>query len=727
MKRTPLALAVLGALISQPLLADDLSGTKASAEATEVIVVSSSRSEKPLKDVAGSIAVVTAQDLEKQQPVDMSQLFQYEPGVVVTGEAGGAQNIVVRGMGADRVLMIKDGMRMNEGYGANGQNDIVGRGFIDLDLVKQVEVAKGAASSLYGSDALAGIVVFTTKDASDFLQQGESFGGAAKVSYSGLNSGTKSSATLALRAGDFEHLLHVGAGSSEEQENYEGSQQPFDYETDSLLYKAKWNLSETDSLTLMADSWKQETVGTRADGLLGYFRSLAQYGYQIVDENFAGEQEAQSLQLRYQSSAKTALYDQLDVSLYSNQTTQSDVEYGKLDINAPMFGVVEVRHMWETATYEQETQGLLTHAQKKFSSTQTLGFGVDFEQTESLRTEYEFRTVEGTEEPTKDALAHKFPKNEVTRAGAFINDEIKLADGAVVVTPGVRYDWYEMDPNGALKTDGTAFATIDESNLSFNLGALYYINERLSAYAQYGQGFKVPAYDLAYIEHDNSAYGYKVVPSDDLAPEQSDTYELGLRGHLGNFAFEAAIYRSEFSDFLQTALIGTETITVNGHGGPTEQVVETFQYQNIDSVTIEGAEFGVTYYLGEHWSLYANASYQDGKDDRTGDYIRSLSPLSGIVGAEFGTDNFSSNLVLNWAKGMTKVNEGEVETAGFVTLDWLASYQLADAVSLNLAVKNLLDKEYSRYESIAGSHAESDLSSKTEPGRYITASVKFHF
>lgn len=123
-----------------PTIADE----SIKADDLEVIVVSGSRTEKPLKDVAASISVITSDDIEKQVVTDMSQLFLYDPSIQVTGRVGGAQNIQVRGMGSDRILMIKDGMRMNEGYGANGLNDIVGRGFIDTDTLKQVEVAKGA-------------------------------------------------------------------------------------------------------------------------------------------------------------------------------------------------------------------------------------------------------------------------------------------------------------------------------------------------------------------------------------------------------------------------------------------------------------------------------------------------------------------------------------------------------------------------------------------------------
>jgi len=170
-------IAALFALGANAVLAQDVSEEGAEEEAVELdkVVVVGGRVEQSIEDVAGSISVMTSEDIENEMVSDMSQLFRYEPGIDVTGSNGTAQNFVVRGMGADRVMMIKDGMRMNEGYGADGENDVVGRGFIDVDTVKQVEVAKGAASSLYGADALGGIVAFATKDAGDLLGAGDDF------------------------------------------------------------------------------------------------------------------------------------------------------------------------------------------------------------------------------------------------------------------------------------------------------------------------------------------------------------------------------------------------------------------------------------------------------------------------------------------------------------------------------------------------------------------------
>ncbi|MCK8124039.1 TonB-dependent hemoglobin/transferrin/lactoferrin family receptor [Pseudoalteromonas sp. 2CM39R] len=704
-----------------PTIADE----SIKADDLEVIVVSGSRTEKPLKDVAASISVITSDDIEKQVVTDMSQLFLYDPSIQVTGRVGGAQNIQVRGMGSDRILMIKDGMRMNEGYGANGLNDVVGRGFIDTDTLKQVEVAKGAASSLYGSDALGGIVVFTTKDASDYLQDGEQFGGRVKLGYSDLDDQTSLGATLYAQHGNFDHLLSVTARDGEEEQNKHDSNAPFEIDSQSLLYKLKYNINDKDYINFSADLWRQDVNGDSADGLLSYFRGLAQYGYNIATENTQTEKDSDSYRFSYNNNSGNRLWDSAQFNLYYTNNRQDDQEYALLDINAPMFGTVEMRDMWKTGTYEQTTYGLISHASKALNKHHTLGYGIDVETTESLRTVHEYREVEG--KTTKDDTTNKFPKNDTLRAGLFINDEISLLNDKLVVTPGVRFDYYSMDPNGAIKTDGEEYAKIDESNLSFNLGGLYYINDMLSAYAQYGQGFKVPAYDLAYIEHYNqptAEYIYEVLPADDLDPEKSDTFELGLRGHIGDFTVTAAVFHNKFDDFLATELIDRETVF--NDDGSFGYIHDKYQYQNIDSVTIKGAEFSTTYYATDAISVFLNASYQDGKNDETDEYISSINPLSGNLGVSFQGDTFGSDLIVNFAKKMTKVNEGNYETPGYGTVDWLARASFGQA-NLNLAIRNLFDKTYYQHGSLANHSASDSLEGLESSGRSISASISYSF
>ncbi|RYV02551.1 TonB-dependent hemoglobin/transferrin/lactoferrin family receptor [Shewanella sp. OPT22] len=721
-----MALAISTALYSNISLADE--APQSAKEELEVIVVSGTKTEKALKDVSGSISVVTAEDIDKQVITDLSQLFQYDPSVQVTGTDGQAQNIVVRGMGGDRVLIIKDGMRVNEGYGADGLNDIVGRGFIETDNLKQVEVAKGAYSSLYGADALGGIVVFETKDASDYVAEGDTFGGNASIGYASNSKQKNASVTLAHNAGDFEHYINIVKRDGEESQNFDETKKPLDIESTSVFYKAAYELNHKNKLAFSADIWNQDVGALTADGLLGPFRSLANFGYNIVSENAKTEREAQAFQLRFMSHETTALYDYLSVNLYSNHTQQQDIEFGALDINAPMFGVKEKRDMWRTGNYEQQTFGLLTSANKALDDTHVLGFGIDIETTESQRTVRDYREYHRESGDTSTYVTEdKFPKNDTLRVGAYLNDEISLLSDKLIVTPSIRFDYYNMDPNGALKPDGTTkFKSISDNNVSLNLGALYKLNDDVSVYAQYGQGFKVPAYDLAYIEHDNSQYGYKVISSDDLSPEKSDTYEIGLKGSFGDLAVTTALYYNKYDDFLATEVVKIEEVpNPFDPANPSELI--TYQYANIDSVTIKGAELGLTYYFSDELNIFANASYQHGKDDTTGEYLTSISPLSGVAGISYDMENLTSQLIVNWADRMTKVNKGHTVTAGYATVDFQIGYQFSENLALNLSAKNLFDKEYVRFNNVVGHDEGSDLSYNTSPGRNFNAKLVYKF
>jgi len=737
-KRTLIASAITTAIIFTPLsfATPFVSNASPKSKATnnvidaneietdfEVIVISASKTEKALKDVAGSISVITEEELASQVVTDMSQLFKYDPSVQVSGSRGGAQNIIVRGMGGDRVLMIKDGMRMNEGYGADGLNDIVGRGFVETDTLKQVEVAKGAASSLYGSDALGGIVVFTTKDASDYLADGESFSGKIKLGYSSEGKQNSIGTTLAVASGKFEHLLNASMRDGDETQNFDETKPELAIESSSVFYKAKYNINPQDYFSFTADLWQQDTDGNIAYGLLTHFRGLD--GYDILQESNQSKQDNTSFQLRYHSESSTAFYDLLNVSLYSNKTKQVDIEYGQLDINANYgFPLIEIRDMWKTSLYEQSTQGFLSNASVKLNNNHTLGYGLDLEKSRSKRTEVKLYQVAGTPKAGYPQELEKFPTTDVFRAGFFINDEISLLNDQLIITPGARFDHYKMEPNGSTNNDGKAYREFDENHVSLNLGALYKFSDEIAAFVQYGQGFKVPAYDLAYIDHDNSLYGYKIIPSDDLSPEESDTIELGLRGQIDNFFFSTAIYHTQYNEFLATKLVATETV-INRYTQQESQI-NVFQYHNIDAVTIKGIEIAGRYHFNDSISAFANASYQDGKDDETGNYITSITPLSGTTGVVYEKESFSSQLIVNWAKRMTKVNDN-AEVAGYGTIDLMAHYQFNEDLKVNLALSNLTDKKYIRYINAAGHADDSILANMTEAGRSFSATLHYKF
>ena len=314
--------AVLFATGASTAMAQDDAQANESEE-IERIVVTGSRFEQNIEDVAGSISVMTDVDISNQMVTDMSQLFRYEPGVYITGSNGTAQNVIVRGMGADRVMMTKDGMRMNEGYGANGLNDVVGRGFIDMCTVKQVEIAKGAISSLYGADALGGIVAFVTKDASDFLDD-EDFGAEFNAEYDGPSSTTGLCGVGAFRVGNLNTMVSYTDRTGNETQNFTDERQHAEIDSTNLLVKADVVIDSDRTLTFSAEQYEQNVL--RPDSGLPQGDYLGLPGWTINFEESSDVKTNDSYRIRYRANGMGAvLFDNLDANVYLNETEQVDL------------------------------------------------------------------------------------------------------------------------------------------------------------------------------------------------------------------------------------------------------------------------------------------------------------------------------------------------------------------------------------------------------------------
>ncbi len=141
-----------------------------------------------------TVSVLTSDVIENRLVKDIKDLIRFEPGVAVrsapsrftaagasTGRDGNS-GFNIRGLEGNRVLIQVDGVRTPDSYSFGAQS--VGRGdYVDLDILKSVEIVRGPASALYGSDGLAGAVSFITKDPSDLLTDGRDWSVKARAGY----------------------------------------------------------------------------------------------------------------------------------------------------------------------------------------------------------------------------------------------------------------------------------------------------------------------------------------------------------------------------------------------------------------------------------------------------------------------------------------------------------------------------------------------------------------
>lgn len=123
------------------------------------VVVTATRSQKKLKDVPITVQVVTAEDIKKSQSTDFKTFLENEFSGINFTYDGGSPNINMMGFGGKYVLFLMNGERM-----AGETFDNIDYERIDIDNIERIEIIKGASSSLYGSNAIGGVINIITKD-----------------------------------------------------------------------------------------------------------------------------------------------------------------------------------------------------------------------------------------------------------------------------------------------------------------------------------------------------------------------------------------------------------------------------------------------------------------------------------------------------------------------------------------------------------------------------------
>ncbi|WP_324002522.1 TonB-dependent hemoglobin/transferrin/lactoferrin family receptor [Aeromonas dhakensis] len=687
------ALAVAAGLASPVFAADK--------KADDVMVVSGSRMEQKLEDVSGPISVITAEQIEEQVVSNVADLFRYEPGVTALGGAGDAQTFIIRGMGENRVKIVRDGVRENDAY----KNGGVGQSYFDTDMIKQVEVVKGPASAAYGSDALGGVIAITTKDAADFLKGRDSYLDATS-GYASSSHQKMAGFTGALRTGELENLLRYTWRDGGVTQNYDSDKNEFDIVSQALLFKSQWNLSDSQFLKLTVDYF---TEGQDPDAV-DLTKAGSVFNQPITDK----DTDNLSLVLDHGIALQAPWVDRIDSKIYYARTKQTMDQYASSKYPVRPTNPYVTKNSLDHNGFEQKSLG----AQVKFSKaldSQRLAWGLEYEHTDNERTRFKAPTVAGDFEGYSEL---SFPSTTTEHGALWAFDELKFGE-RWVLTPGARYDYYRMNPDQDPAYTGENLKRFSEGEFSPKLGLVFKAHEAANLFAQYSHGYKTPMYDNAFSTLNHQAYGYRIEPNTNLKPESSDGIDLGVRGSAGGFSYEVVTFYNKYDDFIELGQVSTEGRTA------------VYQYQNLDKATTKGAEAKADYWLNDLVNVWGNLSYIEGKDG-DGNYINSLSPLKGTLGVRLEQANWNINTALRFADDMSKVGKDakgndNIKSAGWGVVDIYAQFKPVQDLQFNVGVFNLFDKEYVNYESITGQSASASISNKTEPGRNLSARVKYVF
>ncbi len=697
------------------LAASDPAGTDPEPRAHETIVVKGQRIEQKLSDVSGSITVITEEELDRQVATELTDVFKNEPGVSVTGSAGRPQNIIIRGMGGNRVLIIKDGVRVSDGFGADDLNDKVGRFSFDLDDVKQIEVAKGAGSSLHGSDAIGGTIVISTKQPEDYLQGQDAYLGG-KVLQDGSSDKQKLSATGAARVLDSEHLLRLSGWQGHETANYDESRIPADLDGLSASTSSRFPLSDHHLLRLELDYFEDNAQRDQGP------REVPQPDgkWQVRQYNEQGSQRTQGGKLGWEASdLGSLLADQFTWSLYGNHSKNSANKRSLLQ-NDLLSGYPRYRSERELSTFTEDRVGSELDVRRDLVTgdlAHKLSYGVELERTRHERPVEKLSLEAGVPQPSQ---SEPFSSARTDRAGVWLGDVATL--GRWQFTPTLRMDHQWLRPQDGNQGENHSW------HLSPSLATSYRVNEQWRSWLSYANGFRAPSYDKVYgnIPHYFALPPFQIIANTDLKEETSHSFEWGLSGEGESWSIKPALFYNRYYNFIDWREVGLRL----------SDGVILRQYRNVAKAETWGAEIAASYWLTQEWELATKLGWVDGEDSQ-GEALRTLTPLEGNTRLSYQTHDWSLGVQADYAAAMdrvpscgnslTKRQDACLTSAGWFSLAMTADWLITDALKVNLKLDNLFDTRYTRYQDVAGLEAGTDAGLFTQSGRTFSASLRYTF
>ena len=724
---------ILGVFFAFPVI-----NSQDNSDEIEEVVTVSAKQPVPIDEVVGSVALISQDEIEARLVSDVSQLLENAIGITVPKDisSGRSRNsdVVIRGVGNNRVNIFIDGFRTGDAYQSGGY----GKDLVDTELLKRVEILKGPSSSLYGSDGLAGTIAYTTKDASDIADESNPYL-SATLSSQDVNGQEKVTVLGAMVRNNLEALVQLSSREMNEMEVHDSASEtlnPMDGEQESILAKLKLSLNNGSSINITFDNQELDSEYNLLTDLGSGFSASNMQVENVSSSLGLDNLTRERFSITYEFSGKNSLFDSGVIRSFSQTTDQrTTTSKNKAIMVMPAFGppIPSFVPTSEVSDYDfnQEVSGFSLEM-IKIIGNHNIVYGMESETAEYSRNndKTEVNLITGAVNKTlaNTLYPHKrFPDSEVTREAIFINDRIYLNDITTAVL-GIRYDSYDQKAKtDALHARNNIFGhevkPRSDSQVSMKVGLIRDISGDMSLFLQYAEGYRNPNFDEAYNTYTNLAQMYTIIPNPDITAETSEGFEIGLRGSLSNTSWSLAYYKNDYKDFIAYEYLF-----------PPIQGVLQVQYQNLGSVKTNGIEFESKTVFNDNFSASFGVSLNEGREDDG--YLDSLSPDHAKISLSWISDSGrlrwntistlmeSSRSTLSPVCGRSGVCSPAQETAGRVTLDTYLNFDLTEKVNIKFGVRNLTDKKYWDYPTIAG-QAAGTADEYLMPGRNMSFSIRY--
>ncbi|WP_309489220.1 TonB-dependent hemoglobin/transferrin/lactoferrin family receptor [Oceaniferula flava] len=699
----------------------------------------------------GSGALIQRDAFLQSGGADFGDVAKYDPTVSAPHSLGssdgtfgygqtGYSGYNIRGIEGNRILMLVDNIRQPEQFvstsfaqdtsSAGG----AGRDYYDPAMFETTEILKGAASALYGSDALGGVVAYRTPEADDFLtNSANNYGGLLRGQYFSKNDSYAGQAFFAFRQDDISLLFgYAGRTGHETENNGETPPNPADFNSDNYLLKLNWEASDEHAFGFTYEYFKRdrslETLS--ADGFVNIFdKEILNWEQQ--------ERNRYSLSWDY-SPTDVALYDSIESLLYFQNTSNSSINHSE-----SVYGRVRDQEI----DFDTRSYGVQSTFRKQAERHQ-FTYGLDFSMS---RSENRFYREDNGLPPYTNRIS--FAPTDTMRAAVFLQDQFQPSENSPWrVIGGLRLDYYQITPDlsadylerisqissstsEVLPADGHELLT-----LSPRLDLIYQIDEETSLYAQYSHGVRNPtAEELSMIfDHPDSgsnSAGSITLPNPSLEEEKSDAFELGYKHQSDHQRLLASAFYTRYSDFIENG-VNTGELSDDGR-----DIITTVNRGRVD---IYGFELGGSWELG-HWfdsldglEVGVSTGRTWGIDREEDTWLNTIEPWKTVawIGYTAPSEKFGLRLTGTYVDGVKHVDDSSggpyFRPPSYFNLDASGFWKITDSLTLQAGINNILDEQYWQWSNTrkGGSHisnASSIDDRSTAPGVNGFLSLSYQF
>ncbi|AZJ34305.1 TonB-dependent receptor domain-containing protein [Tenacibaculum singaporense] len=710
------------------------------SEQLDEVVVSVFKNREKANRIAEQIAVVSLKEIEKLSPQTSADLLASVPGIKVQKSQFGGGSPVLRGMESNRVLLVVDGVRMNNAIYRKGhlQNSIT----VAPNLLDRTEVVFGPSSVIYGSDALGGVIHYYTKTPK-LSEKGSEIKGNTFLRYSSVNNEVTNVVSTELRFkkwASFTSISHSNFGDLKMGENRSHG---FENWGKVPFYSNNTRTFYNDTPVVNSDQNLQRNTGYSQTDVLQKF-------YVPFSKNTDFK-----LNIQYSTSSDIPRFDKLN-ELKKGSLKFAEWYYGpqKRLLISPQLIINPKKKWMDNGTITLAYQNIKeSRIQRKFGSLDR-SYRKESVDAFSLNGDFTIPLAEnrnlgyGIEVTYNDVESNSYGKtlrvndsNIIGFDGDFTVQSRYPDVGSSYLSSAFYVDYrQDINSKSTLNTGIRGTNTVlkakwldetfidipqnniqlDNQSLTATIGYVYKPNKTWQLNTVLSSGFRSPNIDdVGKIREKN---GKVTIPNTSLKPEHAYNAEIGAQKYFNNRKFRvgANVYYTLLNNYIYREsfeLNGSSTIEYDGEDGAIVANV------NKGTAYVTGATVSYQGRLHKNWNTSGFVTYTYGKTYDTNEPMSSIPPLFGRFDLSYVNKKFEggANLVFNAKKDISDynitegidnheqtpiVNANATEdidkyygSPSWVTVGLYGKYQFTKNIALQAQLSNLFDEHYKEFAS----------------------------